>query len=326
MRRIAYCCLMAALIGCEGPGSPTPKDVALQAPPAGQGWQWEVPSYPIPAGTETQACYFFAVPGAADEDVWINRVTVAQNAGSHHMNIFRVKTITGLSGAPGEVVTNGQCFGPSTNWADWPLVINSQSNGAVDWTLPDSVGHRFKGGELLMVQTHYVNATTQKTPLAGHVLVNFWTLKTAPANELGTLFATNQNIRVCPGDTGKTFEKKCTFPSQGVHIVGANGHFHSRGTEFDISTVDAMGTRGSTFYVSKTWDEPPMNYGMNVEVPAGGGIDWTCSFDYQCPAGESVCGNADDGNCFAFGGHVDTQEHCNAFVYYWPKVTDIGCF
>src|SRR5581483_11866021 len=295
MRYVTSLLLLA--LGCSTP-APKPMDVSLAAPPAGQGWQWEVPPFQVPSGTEIQACYFFAVPGAAGQDVWTNRVTVAQTTGSHHMNIFRVKTNNGLYGKPGDVVINGACFGPSSNWADWPLVINSQDDKEVDWTLPDTVGEHFVGGELLMVQTHYVNATTQTTPLAGHVLVNFWTMPSAPANALGTVFATNQNIRICPGDMGKTFEHKCTFKSQGVHIVAANGHFHSRGTEFDIASVDAQGNVGANFYVSKVWNEPPMMMGLDVQVPAMGGIDWKCTFDYQCPPGQSVCGNPADSNCF----------------------------
>jgi len=30
--------------------------------------------------------------------------------------------------------------------------------------------------------------------------------------------------------------------------------------------------------------------------------------------------------CFTFGGHVPDQEHCNIFVYYYPKTRDFGCF
>jgi hypothetical protein len=329
MRRTTSLALVLALsaFGCNSPAPPKPVDVTLTAPPAGQGWQWEVPSFPVPSGTELQSCYFYAIPGTPGTDVWVNRITVAQNTGSHHMNIFRVKTITGLSGNPGDTVVNGQCFGPSSNWADWPLVINSQDDQQVDWTLPDTVGYKFQAGELVMLQTHYVNATTQQTPLSGHVLVNFWQPSAALPNEVGTLFATNQHIRICPGDMNKTFEAKCTFPSQGVNIIAANGHFHSRGTKFNISTIDATGALGATpFYTSNTWNDPPMERGLNVTVPQNGGIDWQCSFDYSCPEGETTCGNPADGNCFTFGGHVDTQEHCNAFVYYWPKVVDIGCF
>jgi hypothetical protein len=312
--------------GCPGPSTPSTTDVQLAAPAAGEGWQFKVDNFTVPAGTEIQACYFYAVPGTAGQDVWDDHNTDAQNVGSHHMNLFRVKTISGLSGKPGDVVTNGQCFGPSSNWADWPLVINSQDAAEVDWKLPDTVGMKFQAGDLLMLQTHYVNATTQKSPIGGKVLVNFYTPKAAPANELGTIFATNQNIRICPGDVGKSFDKRCTFPSTGVHIVAANGHFHSRGKDFIISSVDPQGNLGAQFYQSQVWDEPPMTRGLDVMVPTNGGIDWKCTFDYSCPDGASTCGNPADNNCFTFGGHVDTQEHCNAFVYYWPKVSDVNCF
>src|SRR5262245_22213062 len=85
-------------------GGPSVADVKLEAPPSGQGWQWEVPHFNVPAGTEIQACYFLAVPGNATDDVWVDRITAAQTIGSHHMNIMRVNTITGLSGQPGDVV------------------------------------------------------------------------------------------------------------------------------------------------------------------------------------------------------------------------------
>jgi hypothetical protein len=221
---------------------------------------------------------------------------------------------------------NGECF-ISSNWSDWPLVVNSQDDATVDWTLPDGVGARFHPGELLMLQTHWVNASTQKTPGEAQVFVNFYTLPSPPANELGTMFATNQNIRICPGDVDKTFTKTCKFPSQGINVVAANGHFHSRGRLFEMLPVDAMGsTIGPDFYVSTAWNEPPMMRDFDLQIPAGGGVEWKCTYDF--PQGE--CGaevlNGSPTCCFNFGGHVETQEHCNAFVYYWPKVTDTTCF
>ena len=38
-------------------------------------------------------------------------------------------------------------------------------------------------------------------------------------------------------------------------------------------------------------------------------------------------GNPADGCCFTFGPKVEVNEHCNAFVYYYPKLnTDLPCF
>src|SRR5258706_330615 len=218
-RHVRFAVVFAAAMGCGGPVT----SVSLAPPPAGQGFQLAVPPFDVAPGAEVQACYFFTVPDVNQGgDVWVDRYQVTQTTGSHHMNIFRIKTIKNLiPTTDGSPIVNGECF-VSSNWSDWPLVVNSQQDAAVDWTLPTTVGARFAPGEQLMLQTHWVNATTQHTPGRAQVVANFWTLPGAPANELGA-------------------------------------------------------------------------------------------------QGNPTC-------CFTFGGKVETQEHCNAFVYYWPKVTDISCF
>jgi hypothetical protein len=312
------------LAGCN-PQNNNVTDVQLKAPAPGTGFQLAVPAFSVPAGTETQACYFFTIPGNAGDDVWVNHYEIAQTTGTHHMNIFRVNTIKMLvPTTDGTPVVDGQCF-VSSNWSDWPLVVNSQQDATTDWTLPPGVGARFKAGDVIMLQTHYVNATTQKTPAQAKVLVNFNFPTTTPTNELSTLFATNQNIRVCPGDVDKSFSKTCKFNAQGVHVIAANGHFHSRGTLFQIMPVDQQGTTGNVFYTSTSWNDPPMTRDIDVVLPDNGGIEWTC--EYTVDPGS--CGDPNDSCCFTFGGHVDQQEHCNAFVYYYGATLtsqDINCF
>ena len=202
--------LILALAACScgtGPARSSVTDVSLAAPSADKGFQLAVPPFEVAPGTEAQSCYFFTVPGAAGAQIWVNRYQIAQTSGSHHMNIFRVKTIKNLKPtADGSPVVNGECF-VSSNWSDWPLVVNSQQQATIDWQLPDDVAARFDAGELLMLQTHYVNATTQKTPGKARVFANFYFPSKPPAHELATLFATNQNIRVCPGETGKSLRQ-----------------------------------------------------------------------------------------------------------------------
>ena len=327
MRRstiVSVISVMSVLAGCGGSGSGT----LLDPPPSSQGFQLTVPQFEVAAGDEVQGCYFFAVPGAAGQDVWVDHFKLAANIGTHHMNIFRVKTVVDLGGKPGDVVVSkngsGPCF-KSSNWADWPIVANTQAGGStIDWNLPAGVGQRFSGGELLMLQIHFVNATTQKSPAGGRGAANFYTMSAPPANELGTIFATNQNIRVCPGDSNRSYETHCKTPLSNATIVAANGHFHSRGTAFTMNVVDAMGNDmlSQPFYTSTQWDEPPMVHDLAVKIPDGGGVSWTCSY----AADSGSCGNPMDSCCFTFGGKVETQEHCNAFVYYYPKVQDYSCF
>jgi hypothetical protein len=320
MNRSLAIAITLAFVGCDS----GPKDVTfVSLPMPVKGFQYKIPPFAVESGKEVQACYFLKIPGASTDEFWVDRYELAQTTGSHHMNIFRVNTLKNLKpNADDAPVVNGECF-VSSNWSDWPLVVNTQQDGVVDWKLPTDVGAKFKGGELLMLQTHWVNATTQKTPAMAQVVANFHSPAQKPANELATMFVTNQNIRICPGDVGKSFTKSCTFPSTGVNIVAANGHFHSRGSKFEISPVDSMGNiSGATFYTSTSWDDPPMSRDINVSLPQGGGIQWKCTFD--APLGS--CGNPDDMCCFKFGGQVETSEHCNAFVYYWPKAVDVNCF
>src|SRR5581483_1896713 len=137
----------------------------------------------------------------------------------------------------------------------------------------------------------------------------------------GTLFATNQNIQVCPGDN-KFFEKTCRVPNA-VTIVGANGHFHSRGTRFSIFQWDQNSGKGPMFYDNTSWDDPLMATGLSVPIPEMAGIVYRCEF--QVPS--TACGDPANNCCFKFGPKVETSEHCNAFVYYYPKADSaINCF
>jgi len=349
---------IVGLVGaCGSPTGSLPADPdALAPPPSGRGFQLKTEDVVVPAGTEEQDCYFFRVSDLAaagglpaDQPVEIHQVQIVMRAGSHHTNLFRVRTITGLDPANGMVQRSsggtGPCF-KSSNWADWPLVANSQAAGASDWTYPDGVANELQPTEMLMLQTHYVNATTQQTPLgAGKVAANFLTLpKEQVTAQLGTLFSTNQSIRVCQSNPTPTFTHACQFKGTGpVHIVGANGHFHSRGASFDIYGWDGMSTAqpdaGARFYHDTDWAEPPMMHSPELDhaIPAGGGVWYSCSYDWQPPqAGCQALNDFDQAKhgtpmnqqdcCYTFGPSVDLNEHCNAFVYYYPKVDDVNCF
>ena len=351
---------VASVEGCnaEETLNPKPEDAAhLEPPQAGEGFQFQTEDIELPSGTEEQDCYFFKVSELAkqggmdpEKPVNLHRIQVAQRAGSHHMNLFRVATVKGLDPAKGLIqkAQNGQgeCF-KSPNWSDWPLVANSQQEGNVDWTYPEGVANVFQPDEWIMLQTHYVNATSQKTESSGHVRVNFWAIpKEKVTAELGTIFATKQSIRICQGNPAPTFEGTCQINSPDpVEVIGANGHFHSRGTKFDVYAWDGVSVttppEAARFYESKAWDDPPMLHSpdLDVTVPAHGGIWYACSFAWREPDPSVGCSGLNeydktkystkDGEldcCYTFGGIVEKNEHCNAFVYYYPKQDNVNCF
>ncbi len=351
--------LAAVWTGCitHHADPPITDPAALTPPAAGSGFQIKTDSFEIAAGVEEQDCYFFKVGDVAaaagmpaGQPVNLHRVQIVQKEGSHHMNIFRVRSIKGLDPTKGTVRghdTTSECF-KSPNWSDWPLVANTQQKGDIDWTYPDGVANVLQADEWLMLQTHYVNATTQKVPdNKGAVSVNFYAL---PQNEvkyeLGTVFASKQSIRICSKNPTPTFEGSCQIKSASpVTVIGANGHFHGRGKEFAIYSWDGKSTttpaESQRFYTSQQWDDPPMlrSPSLTADLPANGGIWYSCSYQwappepsaggcdalnaydatkYQTPADQQDC-------CYTFGPIVEKNEHCNAFVYYYPKQDNIAC-
>jgi len=328
--------LLSLLLGaCES--EPALNDVSLEPPE--EGFQLSVGPFDVPPGKDIQDCYFFEVP--SDEPVCVHRIVVAQNPGTHHMNMFRPDqgTIHNLDGEPGDVVhgiiddRTTPCW-DSTNWADWPLLVNDQQSdygeAPYEWTLPDSpdgpVVHVLQPHEKLMLQTHYVNATTQSGE-RGLVFVNFEQVPCPGTVEMGTIFATNQSIRVCPDNPTPEFDSACGHPfDQPVTITAANSHFHSRGRHFDLELYDPIAdSYGEPFYENTAWNDPIMATDLDVPVDPGLVLGWHCSYEYMPPPGDLTCDDLGPDCCYEFGNGVDRAEHCNVFLYYYPKVASYSC-
>jgi hypothetical protein len=358
MRTTLILCVLAAACGDnlepQGAGDPDAgfEPWELEELTADQGFWVRTPEFEVPAGEEIQDCYFFEVPDLdGGNDLSIDRLQLALNPGSHHMNLFRVGTIYDLDpadgaavdmgGVEGVVIEGGECW-KSPNWRDWPLVANNQQSPADDpifeWALPEDVAQKFAPGERLMLQIHYVNATTQTTPYQGRGAANLYRSQEEDPIELGTMFATQQSIRICRSQPEVSYTSGCSMPA-GVEttVVAANGHFHSRGRRFAIHSWDGLDTdppaAEDMFYESDSWEEPEMATGLDVPLVDGGGIRWICDFEWYEP--DEGCAAVDERDpqqagdcCFTFGPTVETSEHCNVFMYYYPKVerTDITCF
>jgi hypothetical protein len=334
-------------VGCGPQEKNDFTDVRLD-PANASGVQFETPVFEVPQGEEVQDCYFFAMPDLDEgRPYFIDRVRIGSNPGSHHANVFRVKTVLAL-GTPdqGDFVHNGECF-KSGNWADWPLVANNQSsdpeNGIFDWRLPEGVGYRFSPGERIMVQTHFVNAATQETPFKGKVVLDLYRSSMEAPMEMGTLFASQQSIRICRSNPTPSYTGGCTFRHDGITISAANGHFHSRGMVFDVFKWDGISpevppAERDHFYRSTEWDDPPMTIypdAAAMALPANHGIRWTCDYRWfepdesigGCAAIDALDPQQEGDCCYTFGPLVETSEHCNVFLYYYPKVDgDRTCF
>lgn len=300
---------LMVVAGCGGDNLGT--DVRLPKPD--KGFQLSVGPFQVLPASEVQDCYYFAVPITAPMDV--HRIEVALNPGSHHMNLF--KFVGANSGHTDGEIQRG-CW-DAVAFESWDLVYNSQNTGTTDWTLPAGVSHHFEPGDMFMLQTHFVNATTQVTTLGtGKAVVNFYEASPADAQyKLGSLFANNRGIKL-PVNQESSFTAQCLVP-QNVNFVAMSGHFHSRGEEFDIGIIqNAAGDGLTPMYKSLDWANAPFTtFDPGMPCPAGGGLQYTCKF----------FNNTSD--VITFGPHVEFQEHCNVFAYFYPALDTRGaiyCF
>jgi hypothetical protein len=96
MRLACSLTVALAFVACSDPPEPFhPWELEVLTP--SQGFSLRVPAFEVPAGHESQNCYFVRVPDLyAGADVLIDQVKTAINPGSHHMNVFRVKTLVDL--------------------------------------------------------------------------------------------------------------------------------------------------------------------------------------------------------------------------------------
>ena len=296
---------VTSAFGCYGSEDGT--DVAaLDLAPPEHGVQIETPSFQVAQGTERQWCYWMKLP--SDVDLEVVEFQIKYLDGSHHMNLFQTN-----QDVPDH---DAECFGPvdfssATNPNGYDLIVGSQSHD-MDWKMPDGVAMRLKAHRQLMLQTHYVNATTQKTPLdVGKVKINLVAAADPSTikQHVGTMFANNVNVKIPPHEE-RSFSTSCALPTA-TNVIALTGHFHSRGKTFSVNVAPDGTDPTAEIYRSRDWAEPPFTVlDQPAALPANGALYYTCDF----------VNNTD--TTITFGPHVETQEHCNLFAYFYPWEED----
>lgn len=305
------------LAACQAPvatqpagAPPSPALADLAPPPAGEGVQLTVGPFVVPPGEEVQNNFYLKLP--SDQDVMVERIQIAYPPGSHHCNLFKSDTLD----VPDHVDNTFDAMYPK-----WDMFANSQT-GSLDWKLPAGVAMKLKARQQLLIQSHYVNTLTQATPAdQGQVKVNFWYAKPESVQHtLGMIFAVNPSLHIAPHST-YVAQKSVSLSDQGfnrdVQIVAMTGHMHSRGKTFEVNRWVGRDpdVRGELLYKSEAWQDPPMKF-YDTPIPwrKNERLIYTGTFVNQTDI------------FIGFGaGNVDTKEHSNLFLYFYPGPEDGQC-
>lgn len=292
------------LVGC-GDDMPAAEDL-LAAPPAGQGVQYRMTSQ-VAAGQEIERCQFFVVPG---DGFAVHRDEVRYTPGSHHVLLYKTpyKSVPTVDRRGKTHDTSGvfDCAeGATADWEANGILSASQSLSAMSSVqLPDNAGITVPGGTVLLMNTHYLNAS--QTSLDTTAAINLYTIpKEQVAVEAGVTLFYNPFILV-PAHGQSSARMRCPV-TKDVTFSTIQSHMHKRGVGYVASSTDASGAPSDTLYQTNAWAEVPVtSYSPGKLLRAGTAIDYHC--DYQSSEDHDV-----------YQGFSTRDEMCVLIGSYYPR-------
>lgn len=257
----------------------------------------------VPAGAEQHRCRFVKVDPAYDG--YIVEMSHEYTPGSHHLVLFRTDLTDIPSGQSGDL----DCYGAGSEVMSHTRgVLYASQSATGKTTLPPSVGLPIRGGSVLMLQSHYLNAGVSALDAKVDVRLAVAPRSDAIKDEAGVLFYYDPFIVVPPRGRSSAL-MRCRI-AKDIHLLTGLSHTHKRGVGFEAFVDPPSGELSPTpFYTSNDW-EHPQSFDSKLDVPAGSKIRFRC--DYANPSGETE---------IVQGQSAETNEMCVFTGLYYPAMT-----
>jgi hypothetical protein len=288
MRNYAMVMLLLATFGCS------------RSPP--EAIEIKITPFTVPSGTEVQNCIYTKVQ--SDVDVDIGHVALSFAQGTHHMHVYY--------GDEQHADGMESCFN-AVDFDKWHLLVGEQKP-TLDWTLPPGIAFHLKAHQQLLIQVHFVNASTLQTANnQASGTIHFDMRRTADVRSyMGSIFGQQRDIDIKPNST-YSVDGICKLP-HALSMGALAGHYHFKGKDFTASRMAPMAASAEApFYVTDNFAEPKFEiYGEDnpLRFSEGERILWHC--DYFNNTEQEVL----------FGPRELTQEHCNMFAFYYPATAE----
>lgn len=275
-------------------GAPGPDELETPA----HGFQLKTQGVTIEPGKEIEYCEVFALPSAGEE-LAVGEIEGAMAPGSHHLIVSTVKPGSELDAAL-TVGERMECpWGVRQFGEGYEDIFGQQARYRQD-ALPPGIGRMELGGQKIVLDYHYYNATEK--PIVAKVAVNFHTIErsevTAEAKNDGFY---NLTINTPAGES-KTFTGECRF-NDDVIVHKLIRHTHKWGTDFNAWY--AGGDRdGQLAFYSSHFEETEETFDNPVLMHKGEGFRFACTYVNH------------ETHPLAFGNTVQ-DEMCILFMTWW---------
>lgn len=219
--------------GCKGSsGAKTSQPAAIGIEP------WSVQP-----GEDRVWCKTMKVPVGATLDV--NSFTITMAAGSHHFILYRST----------DNLPDG--FGDCGDMNNITFLTGSQTPGAVTNAYPAGLALPLFSGEQLILQSHYVNAST--SPIEAKVDVQMTTIPHDQVTDyVQTFLIVDSSFAIPPGTTGYTDGGKDLTETPNLKILSVSSHMHKRGIHFTIDESGADMPVPERLFETTEWHAPPI--------------------------------------------------------------------
>jgi Copper type II ascorbate-dependent monooxygenase, C-terminal domain len=260
-------------------------------------------------GVEKTFCIVTRLSNAAA--MLVRSIETTLSVGSHHLVVYRYQPGTSVGGDGGVAIreTPFECtpFVDVARFNAVPIMISQTRRESLE--LPAGVAYEMGEQQLVRIEAHYLNATTQ--PLNPVATINFRAVPlSANLQRADFLFFGTPDIDIRAGQTATVGPRFINqgFPA-GANIFAMTTHTHRFGTQFKVQKSTSRTDPGTPLYEYDDWfwEEPPVRrFDTPLTFQPGEGVRFTCEY------------NNTSGGRVTFGESA-TEEMCFMWLYYYPS-------
>jgi hypothetical protein len=279
--------------------------VSADAGDGGEGFHHDVVftmTLTVPASTELHQCQLVQLPTGADVNV--TGFAHQYTPGSHHFLLYR----TDLTAIPSNLTGQYDCtLGSEPIMQHAVGIVYGAQTPTGDYPFPAGVAATLPAGGVLIMNTHYLNATAK--PIATTVQVGLDTTTADKVQTQGGFFVFYDPFIDVPAHATASSGGWCHVPVD-VTVLTAFTHYHYRGTDMKVWLDPSATARATTpFFTTDDWQHPVEFMGP-MTWPQGSDVRFQCDYD-----------NTDATEVFQ-GPNAQTSEMCVLAGLYYPKQTE----
>ncbi|NUN16523.1 MAG: hypothetical protein HUU55_23095 [Myxococcales bacterium] len=280
------------------PGEP---DLSGPPPQLVDTYSLSIGDWTMAPGKETTKCVIKKLDNK--DEIWVSQIRTKLNPGSHHMIVYLTET-TQEQTSPFNCTPFTETIAETT----FPLMITQIAEETL--TFPPHIAFRFKPGQMIRIETHYLNY--YPNDIVAHGDVHFDTIaKEDVVSEANMIFYGTPDFKIPAFSEAQTPWMFLDIFA-GAKVFAMTGHTHAFGTNVEIKLAQNINDKsGEQIYPPEgtefSWSEPPVAYfDPPLKFGQGEGFAYRCS--WVNTSGKSV----------GFGESAG-EEMCFFWAYYYPS-------